>query len=175
MSEATVVLETYEGDVIVPVRHCSCFDACRHAHIARGHNGRAANVKCVSPRYEKHWQLRSRRTASGTSARRRKMGMEVRRMAQSRKTADFVTRTVRKGKVLINGHWYAAPASYDGRLDGMRMVFGVYRYSDGNSVTLWGSEEFGRCKDPNRWDDEGMRLEVVDGELPWMFWKKVTR
>ena len=57
MNEATVVLETYEGDVIVPVRHCSCFDACRHAHIARGHNGRVANVKCVSPRYEKHWQL----------------------------------------------------------------------------------------------------------------------
>lgn len=85
-----------------------------------------------------------------------------------------VIRTVRDGAVLIGGVRYRPEGQYrryDGRLDGLRFLFGRYPapwkpagYEPFVSLCV-GEAEF-RAADPGA----GPGPEVVDGVLPWSFW-----
>ena len=85
----------------------------------------------------------------------------------------FVLRTIRKGSVRINGKTFhpdcSGYAAYDGRLDGMRYAFGLYDM-DPYLVCLWGTEEASRSTTVEQLESAS-RPEVVDGTLPWMFWR----
>ena len=94
----------------------------------------------------------------------------------------FVLRTIRHGRVKIGRKWYRpsqhhpeskGSVEYDGRLDGLRYVFGRYRrYGDSNNpyepfVELWGTEAAYRGEEAVM---EGP--EVVSGYLPWASWRE---
>lgn len=79
----------------------------------------------------------------------------------------FVIRTVRNGKVRIFGQTFIPESTdelppYDGSLDGLRLVFGLY-YTAGKMdpcAYLWGSEaEY----------HSGLLLEY-EGLMQWEFW-----
>lgn len=86
--------------------------------------------------------------------------------------SNFVTRTVRKGTVKIGGKVFRPQTEYmiyDGRLDGLRMVFG--RYNDPGIAEGWkpfvsliGTVESVKAVSH---DDP----DVVDGSFPWLFWR----
>lgn len=94
-------------------------------------------------------------------------------------------RTIRNGSVQINGRIYYVDEchlAYDGRLDGLRYVFGTY--SDTHDyVNLWGNEaEWNACrKDATLQEQEDFvsgKLtgpESIDGKLPWMFWRSIDQ
>lgn len=83
--------------------------------------------------------------------------------------SKFVVRTVRNGQVVIGKKIYRPRSdykAYDGRLDGLRMIFGRYRapwLPDGYEpfVSLWGTEA-----DHSPWPGPA----CVDGIFPWDFW-----
>lgn len=80
----------------------------------------------------------------------------------------MVIRTVRDGRVRIKGHDYMPDSqhlAYDGRLDGLRFAFGTYSNRD-DLVCLWGTEA--AYRDRGAIEDGP---HVVDGRLPWMFWR----
>lgn len=86
----------------------------------------------------------------------------------------FVIRTVRKGRVRIMGATFeirpcnATSRPYDGRLDGLRMAFGLYWNGPSwNSayVDIWGTEEAYRSPD-TRTDWPGPHC--VDATFPWI-------
>ena len=87
----------------------------------------------------------------------------------------WAIRTIRHGRVKVYGHYYAPSSQhfpYDGRLDGRRFVFA--RYLDiGNGyrpfLYLWGSETEYRT---GTLTNNG--LEVIDGTLPWAWWRILT-
>ena len=88
----------------------------------------------------------------------------------------FVTRTIRKGRVKIGKQWYAPSnqhMQYDGRLDGLRYIFGrYYRWGSlDNSfepfVFLWGSQAAYKGKE--KW---GTGPEIVNGYLVWCWWRQ---
>lgn len=85
-------------------------------------------------------------------------------------------RTVHKGRVKIMNTIYAPDEmhmAYDGRLDGLRFLFGRYRHygllGSPRLLALWGTEEAHRNNDEHI---DGP--ECVDGTLPWYFWHEVT-
>lgn len=81
----------------------------------------------------------------------------------------MVIRTVRGGRVRINGRDYAPDArhmAYDGRLEGRRFAFGTYLSRPGLAC-LWGTEEAYRGRGAV---SDGPH--VVDGRLPWTFWRE---
>ena len=87
------------------------------------------------------------------------------------KARHFVIRTIRNGKVRIFGHDFTPDAPhipYDGRLDGLRYAFGLYRLGDGyeHFVHCWGTEAAYRSDS----DLAPAGPEVVDGALAWEFW-----
>lgn len=84
------------------------------------------------------------------------------------KIANFVTRTIKNGRVKINGNIYKPDekfAKYDGWLDGMRYIFGLYEGEE-DFVSMWGKEEV-----PNNLAiiEEP---EIINGTLPWYWWHK---
>ena len=79
-------------------------------------------------------------------------------------------RTVRNGRVRLHGRTWKPDerhAIYDGRLDGQRFFFIEYRDPVEPLVALWGSEAEYR-EEPNP-----VSPQVVEGTLPWYFWKVV--
>lgn len=96
----------------------------------------------------------------------------------------FVIRTIKNGQVKIHGRTYKPSArwmEYNGCLDGMRYVFGLYW--TGNElepfVSLWGSEKVYRGWE--ECDEAHSRLpEVVYSEepqnwySPWVWWYTVN-
>lgn len=95
--------------------------------------------------------------------------------ARKRKPRRWFLRTVRDGQVTIAGVTYRPDSihlPYDGRLDGLRSVFARY-LGPGEVIqpfiALWGTEKQYR---DGKGDDPGP--EVVDGRLPWYFWREAT-
>ena len=86
----------------------------------------------------------------------------------------FVLRKIRNGgRVKIKGKWYYPNEhfmKYDGRLDGLRMVFGVYEWRGEWRVDLWGTEEEHNSNDPDRTDF--VEPHCVDGGYPWFIWEQ---
>jgi hypothetical protein len=82
--------------------------------------------------------------------------------------AEFVIRTVRNGRVKINGNIYRPDETHmkhDGRLNGKRFAFGLYAGKP-DLISLWGTEEeYGK---PVSVDHNGP--QVVNGSVPWLFW-----
>ena len=92
---------------------------------------------------------------------------------------NWAVRKIKHGEVRIAGKVFRPDENrmeYDGRLDGLRYVFGRYwTYTvDGGIVCnpyicLWGSEaEFKSSVSSNE-----VGPEVVDGQLPWLWWREV--
>lgn len=92
----------------------------------------------------------------------------------------FVLRTIRDGRVRINGQTYRVRDDhrpYDGRLDGLRYLFGLYP-PECEFVALWGTAR--AYEATKRGASQGMQdayengeldgPEVVDGTLPWLWW-----
>lgn len=96
----------------------------------------------------------------------------------------FVTRTVKNGRVKIGGKYFAPRTNhlpYDGRLDGMRLIFVLYRYPGQTGfsyrrkhcqrqVWLWGTEEMAKASHQRYlelWDENPC---IVSGHFPWDFW-----
>lgn len=102
--------------------------------------------------------------------------------------SNLVERTVRNGKVKINGVWYMPDDSsfaYDGRLDGVRCLFGLYPnyYSTGIfyecHIELWGTVAYSQwhreqCEKYNGefFEDcpPDIQLDVVDNVFVWSSW-----
>jgi len=69
-------------------------------------------------------------------------------------------RMVKKGKVKINGNWYAPrqvphyDLPYDGRLDNTQQLFGAYP-EEGRFVAL-------------------LHAPIIDGIVEWTFWERCT-
>ena len=95
----------------------------------------------------------------------------------------FALRTIRNGRVRIDGREYAVSEKhepYDGRLDGRRYLFGKYA-PDVHAVALWGTEAAylsTRRNAPQEAQEAYERgefdgLEMVDWRLPWMWWDEI--
>lgn len=92
------------------------------------------------------------------------------------KRRRFVLRTVRKGRVRIMGATFeirpcnATSRPYDGRLDGLRMAFGLYWQGpswNSGYVDIWGTEKAYRdTGDARPVDWPGPHC--VDGSFPWV-------
>ena len=89
------------------------------------------------------------------------------------------TRTIKDGRVKIYDRYFYPDdryMKYDGRLDSMRYVFGLYYTGDAlnNMVSLIIQEGSPTRFDP---DDPAShstnRPEVVNGSIPWLFWRTV--
>jgi len=81
---------------------------------------------------------------------------------------NFVTRTIKNGRVKINGNTYKPDeksVKYDGRLDGTRYVFGVYTGLE-DVVAMWGKEETSKIL------VNTAASEIINGTLPWYWWRK---
>lgn len=95
----------------------------------------------------------------------------------------WATRKVKNGKVKINGRYFAPEEKYqpyDGRFEGMRLVFGLYWNPYGNMmdyVYLWGTEELSNCIKDNpdgNLDDEYRKENELMSEgntLPYKWWR----
>ena len=98
---------------------------------------------------------------------------------------NFVIRTIRNGEVKIF-HKIFVPSDqwleYDGRLDGLRVVFGLYwngnEWEDG-FVCLWDTEKdfnivLETDEEFQEWlvDEEGSTVGLVDGYYPWLWWNR---
>lgn len=82
---------------------------------------------------------------------------------------SFVTRKIRNGRVKINRTWFAPDErhlKYDGRLDGMTFLFGLYYEAD-----RWKKAYvFMHSRVPP--EEEDNRSDVVDGRFPWIWWNR---
>lgn len=86
----------------------------------------------------------------------------------------FHIRTIKNGQVKILGHYYHPDNThmqYDGRLDGMRYAFGLYRIGDEDDklepfVCLWGTEKAYRSECHTDWYGP----ECIDGHFYWYWW-----
>ena len=86
------------------------------------------------------------------------------------------TRTIKDGTVLIDGrHYYPDDRfiEYDGRLDGLRYHFGLYKHKPEliSMIRQVDSPVQFDPEDPASYSEN--RPEIVDGALPWLFWKTV--
>lgn len=96
---------------------------------------------------------------------------------------NFVIRTIRNGRVKIFHKTFIPSAKwmeYDGRLDGLRVAFGLCwngdEWQDG-FVCLWDTEENFNAEletvgEFREWlaDEEDAPLGLVDGYFPWAWW-----
>jgi hypothetical protein len=89
----------------------------------------------------------------------------------------FVLRTVRKGQVRIGGlDFEIVPCNpqaipYDGRLDGLRMAFGLYWVGgewDSKYVDIWGTEAAYRATGEEYVEQHWPGPHCVEGKFPWM-------
>jgi hypothetical protein len=101
----------------------------------------------------------------------------------------FVIRTVKNGRVKI-GKEYFYPEDkfrkYDGRLEGLRIAFGLYKdfgetrhkitycgekYLD--LIYMWGTEaEYTSCSLPeDQWINDSELYTAKDGTLPFQIWR----
>lgn len=99
---------------------------------------------------------------------------------------NFVIRTIRNGEVKIF-HKIFVPSDkwleYDGRLDGLRVAFGLYwrdkEWQD-SYIYLWGTDEdyntiLETVDEFREWfanEEEDTLLGLVDGHFPWAWWYK---
>ena len=104
------------------------------------------------------------------------------------KRINRVVRTVRNGRVKIFGRTFVplqVHRSYDGRLDGKRIAFGLYwlgKRWQSDFVNCWGSEEM-YLAGKRSINDNHLAFEaayranpcLVDGTFPWEFWDNVDR
>ncbi len=89
------------------------------------------------------------------------------------------TRTIVDGRVLIDGRYFYPEdkhMEYDGRLDGLRYHFGLYRTGNRYSgfislIRQEGSPVGFDPTDPDSYSEN--RPEIIDGYLPWLFWRAV--
>ena len=91
------------------------------------------------------------------------------------KRPRYVLRTVHEGRVRIKGAIFeirpcnATSMPYDGRLDGLRMAFGLYwngpEWHD-KYVDIWGTEKAYRDQSDRGVDWPGPHC--VDGSFPWV-------
>jgi hypothetical protein len=88
-----------------------------------------------------------------------------------------VIRTIRNGRVKINGIYYSPEDSvhptfvpYTGQLDGKRFVFGLYQYGDSPLpfVFMWGSEK--EYMNPG---SDWPGCNCMDGYFQWQWWYEV--
>ncbi|MEW6016456.1 MAG: hypothetical protein AB1760_00115 [Pseudomonadota bacterium] len=91
-------------------------------------------------------------------------------MKTRRSRPRFVIRTIRNGTVTIFGQQFQPDdglLKYDGRLDGLRYAFGLYWRGDFQLplLNMWGTED--EYRDGRTFDGP----DVVDGTLPWAFWR----
>lgn len=93
---------------------------------------------------------------------------------------NVVIRTIKNGQVIVFGKRYAPDskhAKYDGRLDGMRYAFGIYRNENDEAymLGLWGKESTYRNPDcANLFAKDFYGPEMLpDNSLPWAFWPEV--
>ena len=96
---------------------------------------------------------------------------------------NFVIRTIRNGEVKIFHKVFVPSAKwmeYDGRLDGLRVAFGLY-WSGGKwldkFIYLWGTEKsfnttFEGDEEFQEWltTKEATAPDLVDGYYPWAWW-----
>ena len=83
-----------------------------------------------------------------------------------------VIRTVKNGSVRIYGKDYQPDGQhmpYDGRLEGVRLVFGRYKIAFVYEpfVSLWGTEEMKKTRNLSVSDAP----YCVNGNLPWVWWR----
>ncbi len=97
--------------------------------------------------------------------------------------AKFAVRTVKDGKVKINGRYYAPKeGSPDpAPLEGHRFAFGRYftgnepsRGRDGKTfVCLWGSEAYYRLTDPEDYEKGDFGPHIVNGYYLYEWWDEI--
>lgn len=87
----------------------------------------------------------------------------------------FVTRRVVNGTVKIAHRIFRPSRPYDGRLDGMRLVFCLYWVGDVMlpCIYLWGTEDHFLA--PCGPYDSSCDPTCVAGRFPWAFWDEVKR
>ncbi len=89
------------------------------------------------------------------------------------------TRTIVDGRVLVDGRYFYPEdkhMEYDGRLDGLRYHFGRYYVGDKptNLISMIRQVDSPVGFDPdNPASYSENRPEIIDGGLPWLFWKAV--
>ena len=86
---------------------------------------------------------------------------------------NWAMRTICQGRVKVLHHWYRPDEqfrAYDGRFDGKRWLFALYWNGEIQQpyLYLWGSERYAEAQDP---DAPGYEDDVVDGYLPWAWWR----
>ena len=77
---------------------------------------------------------------------------------------SWVTRTIKQGKVRINGRYYRPRnihMEYDGQLEGQRYIFGLYGDNEA-FVSLTAAHPY-HPAEPGP--------EIIKGRLPWLFWE----
>lgn len=81
---------------------------------------------------------------------------------------EWVYRTVRGGRVRVKGVWYRPESlfmEYDGRLEGIRMVFVRYQCGRGwlPLLGMWGPRTV-------HLEMNDAKPDEVDGMVPWLYW-----
>lgn len=84
-------------------------------------------------------------------------------------------RTVKDGTVIIDGIKYYPDdrnMKYDGRLDGLKLRFGIYQYGIRRSlfVSMWGTEEFYKSQITDEDWKKNCDTIMVNGVDYWSFW-----
>jgi len=96
---------------------------------------------------------------------------------------NFAVRTVRQGAVRIGKRLFKVSEQhmkYDGRLEGLRFVFGRYPKigSPGEYalfVCLWGTEHYGKHLNKETCEEcKSGDASVIDGSLPWLWWRSAN-
>ncbi len=83
-------------------------------------------------------------------------------------------RKIRQGRVKIGGKWFRPDEThmkYDGRLDGMVYLFGLYK-SNPDLAALWGTERAYRAKTDEEYKHEWeTRPDCINGAFVWYSWR----
>ena len=82
----------------------------------------------------------------------------------------FAIRKIRNGKVKINKKWYSPREEYNGELDNMWYVFGLY-VNDSSFVSLWGTKEMYFSEDISK--HHGKTPDCINGIFYWTWWKEI--
>jgi len=92
------------------------------------------------------------------------------------KRPRIIRRTIKDGKVRVFGRFFYPSSKYmeyDGRLDGLCYIFGLY-YENGellDKISLIAMDGKPTRFDPNNPDTyRENQPEVIDEYIPWLFW-----